>query len=164
MSKVQKNEIEPILFKTGDILFRENEQSFHFYIIQSGQVEIFKTTDNGTKIPLAIVSQGTSIGEFAMIDRLPRSATAQALSEVKTVRVSETAYKRLLNDLPEWAVSVMKSLVERIRMTNDIIRSSQIVDSKLRRDIEGVEYEPDTSASLKVDFDPFDDNGTPDLV
>ncbi len=153
------DEIIPVVFSPGQILFRENEQSYHFYIIQEGRVEVFKTAPNGTKVVLAVVAEGTSIGEFAMIDRHPRSATAQAIDEVRAVKVSEAAYEKLLNDLPDWAVAVMKALVERLRQTNEIIRKSQVTET-VKREIENVEY--DTNASAVKD--EFDDDDTPDLT
>jgi CRP/FNR family cyclic AMP-dependent transcriptional regulator len=155
------NKIKPVRFSAGHILFRENDQSFHFYIIQEGEVEIFKTSDDGSKVPLAVVTQGASIGEFAMIDRLPRSATAVALTEVSAVEVSEAAYRQLLEDLPDWAVSVMKALVERIRHTNEIIRRAHTVDKNIKREIASVEYDSEKSGVRK---DPLDDTENPDLI
>lgn len=138
-------QIEEVVFQPGEVLFQENEQSYHFFIVQEGQVEIFKTSPNGTKVPLAVVEEGTAIGEFAMIDRLPRSATAQALTAVRAAKVSDAAYQELLSELPDWAVSVMRSLVERLRQTNEIIRRAGIVDAKVRREIESVEFDPDAN-------------------
>jgi CRP/FNR family cyclic AMP-dependent transcriptional regulator len=139
------DKIRPVQFPPGHVLFRENEQSFHFYIIQEGQVEIFKNNTDGSKVPLAVVTHGASIGEFAMIDRLPRSATAIALTNVEAVEVSEDAYRQLLADLPDWAVSVMKALVERLRHTNEIIRRAHSVDKSVKREIESVEYDSEKS-------------------
>jgi CRP/FNR family transcriptional regulator, cyclic AMP receptor protein len=147
------DQIEVVEFERGDNLFRENENSFHFYIIQEGNVEVYKRGDNGAKVPLAVVGPGCSIGEFAMIDRLPRSATADALSHVVAVKVSEAAYEKLLKDLPDWAVAVMKALVERLRQTNELIRASGITDENLKKKIETVEY--DSEAGIVIDDSPF---------
>jgi CRP/FNR family transcriptional regulator, cyclic AMP receptor protein len=142
-----EGQIHAVSFAPGDILFNENEKSFHFFIIQEGSVEVYKEGANKTQIPLAVVGEGTSIGEFAMIDRLPRSATAKAMTEVKAVKVSDVAYNQLLEELPEWAVAVMRALVERLRQTNDIIRRSGIVDKKLRSEIDSIEYDPEATIS-----------------
>jgi CRP/FNR family transcriptional regulator, cyclic AMP receptor protein len=147
------DQIEVVEFEKGDNLFKENENSFHFYIIQDGEVEVYKRGPNGAKIPLAVVGTGCSIGEFAMIDRLPRSATADALTHVVAVRVSEAAYEKLLKDLPDWAVAVMKALVERLRQTNEVIRASGITDAKLMQQIQTVEY--DSEAAITDEDSPF---------
>jgi CRP/FNR family transcriptional regulator, cyclic AMP receptor protein len=147
------DQIEVIEFEKGDNLFKENESTFHFYIIQQGEVEVYKRGSKGAKVPLAVVGAGSAIGEFAMIDRLPRSATADALSHVVAVKVSEAAYEKLLQDLPDWAVAVMRALVERLRQTNEIIRSAEITDDKLKKQIETVEY--DSEAAILEDDSPF---------
>lgn len=156
-------QIKPIQFKAGDILFNENDESFHFYIIQKGQVEVYKTSPAGQKVPLAVVHEGTSIGEFAMIDRLPRSATAQAITDVECVEVSETAYQQLLSDLPEWAVSVMKGLVERLRHTNEIVRRFQVSDEVTRRKIDSAEYDSQVTRTHFIGADG-EETETPDLA
>lgn len=117
-------EIENVTFRAGDILFEENELSFHFFIIQNGEVEVYKKGANGN-IVLAKVGPGASVGEFAMLDRQPRSASARALTDITAAKVSPEAYERLLDELPDWAVSVMRALVERLRFTNNIVREFQ---------------------------------------
>lgn len=160
MERSDSDQIDVVTFKPGEILFNENEHSFHFYIIQEGRVEVYKRGRTGNKVPIAVVGEGTSIGEFAMIDRLPRSATAQAITEVRAAKVSDVAYQQLLHELPEWAVAVMKALVERLRQTNEIVRSSNIIDPELRHEIESIEYDPDASTIreenplLRADDDP----------
>ena len=146
-------DIQTVEFRPGEILFYENENSFHFFIIQEGEVEVYKSGARGQKIPLAVVGPGTSIGEFAMIDRLPRSATARARTLVKAARVSDEAYQQLIAELPEWAISVMKALVERLRHTNEIVRRGNIVDARAKAEIDAVEYDPE--ASTVSDSNPF---------
>lgn len=163
---IADGQIEQVAFEPGEVLFHENETSYHFFIIQDGQVEVFKTGTGGVKIPLAVVGEGTSIGEFAMIDRLPRSATARALTKVVAAKVSDAAYQELLQELPDWAVAVMRALVERLRQTNEIIRRSGIISKDVKKEIEAVEFDPD--ASTEIDTNPMlgsddDGDGTPDL-
>ena len=157
--QVTNDQLKPVVFKPGDMLFHEGDKSFHFYIIQEGQVQIFRSTEDGKKVTLAEVGEGTSIGEFAMIDRRPRSASARAKTEVKAVEVSEAAYQHLLAELPDWAVSVMKSLVERIRNANDIIRKIKEVDDATLTELASTEF--DTG---KVKLSLIDDDDTPDLA
>lgn len=121
----QSEQIEQVQFRAGDILFQEDETSFHFFIIQEGEVEVFKCGPGGEELQLAKVSAGNSLGEFAMLDRKPRSASARAITDIVAARVSPEAYEQLLSELPDWAVSVMRALVERVRHTNDIVRALQ---------------------------------------
>lgn len=131
-------QIDQVRFQAGEILFRENENSFHFFIIQEGEVEVYKTTGAG-EIRLAVVGPGASLGEFAMLDKHPRSASARAMTDLVAARVSAEAYEDLIEDLPDWAVSVMRALVERLRATNDIVRHAQLTE-KAATALEAAEF------------------------
>lgn len=147
-SAISNDDIETMFFDEGDLLFEENETSFHFYIIQEGEVEVFKNGPNGPVV-LAKLGPGNSLGEFAMLDRQPRSASARALTAVTVAQVSPEAYNQLLVDLPDWAVSVMRALVERLRFTNDIVRTLQKSDSGVlnvadRQALESAEFDSES--------------------
>ena len=148
------NEIQQVTFKAGETLFSENEMSFHFFILQEGEVEIFKNGAGGRKVVLAKVGPGNSIGEFAMLDRQPRSASAQALTDVLAAKVSPEAYSRLLTELPEWAVLVMRALVERLRFTNDIVREmkskSGLLNSADQQALESAEFSDNDSRLTRI--------------
>lgn len=145
--------IQEVEFKPGQVLFHENETTYHFFVIQEGSIEVVKLGPGGVEVRIATVSEGTSIGEFAMIDRLPRSATARALTHVRAARISESAYRELLGELPDWAVSVMRALVERLRQTNEIVRKAGLSDPQAEKRMEAVEYE--TTTDTIVDSNPF---------
>lgn len=133
--------IEIVDFEVGQVLFSENEQSFHFFVIQEGSVEIYKDGEDGVRLPLAIISEGTALGEFAMISRAPRSATARAITPVKAAKISEEAYQKLLAELPDWALSVIKALIERLHKTNEVLRKANFVSPELKKEIEATEFD-----------------------
>jgi CRP-like cAMP-binding protein len=144
--------IETVEFAAGDFLFHEGEAGFHFFIIQSGEVEVYKNKPPKGKIPLAIVGAGTSLGEFAMLDKQPRSATARALTDVTAAKISEDAYSQLITELPDWAVSVMTALVQRLRFTNEIVQKKGIVDEQLLNKIESQQLD---ASSTIADSNPY---------
>lgn len=148
--------IEILSYQPGEIIFRENEVSFYFLVIQSGQVEVFKTTPDGREVQLTIVDDRHAIGEFAMIDRQPRSASARAVGEVRVAKVSEEMYGKLLEDLPDWARSMISALVRRIRNTNAVVKAqSTPLANEVSRQMASVEYDA-------IDGDTFVDV-VPDL-
>lgn len=145
------DDIEIVSFSSGEYIFHEHEKGFHFFILQEGEIEVYKTSKNGAKISLAVIGPGASLGEFAMIDRQPRSASARALTDVKAAKISEAAYTQLLQELPDWAISVMRALVERLRHTSDLIRKFGIVDEAVLDQIESMQFD---SASTVSDTNP----------
>jgi CRP-like cAMP-binding protein len=109
-------------YRPGDYIFFEGDLDFHFYIIESGQVQIFTKTTDGQRVDIAIIEEGEAFGEMAFLDRHPRSASAQAVTECSLVKVSERGYEQLLADLPTWANSMLKSFARRMKQTNLLLQ------------------------------------------
>jgi CRP-like cAMP-binding protein len=109
-------------YKPGDYIFFEGDIENHFYIVETGVVTIFTKDHTGKKIHISEIVDGESFGEFALISNSPRSASAQALTDVTLVKVSEDGFKELLNDLPPWAESMLKSFVDRLQNMTEKIR------------------------------------------
>lgn len=109
-------------FKAGEILFTEGEITSFFYIIESGDVEVFVKPDDKQKIILNVVKAGDCLGEFAFITKKPRTASAQAITSVAAYEVSEEGYNKLMEDLPDWAKNMMQSLVQRLADSTELIK------------------------------------------
>lgn len=114
-------------FKAGDFIFFEGDQETHFFIIESGEVSIFIKNQQGQKIELSRIIEGETFGEFAIIDNGARTATAQAVSDVKAMRISAEGYDMMLNDLPLWASSMLKSFANRLKKMNSNLKNSKSV-------------------------------------
>lgn len=110
-------------FESGKFIFLEGDKDFHFYIIESGRVEIFTNT-NGKYIKITEFGPGESFGEFALLDRSPRSASARALTDVSLFKVSEQGFQELLAQLPDWASSMLKSFAHRLKAMNERLKES----------------------------------------
>ena len=75
-------------FRVGDVLFHEGELGEEMYVIQSGAVEITKAM-GGVERPIATLGRGEFLGEMAILNGKPRTATAD-LRCVETVTASES--------------------------------------------------------------------------
>lgn len=118
----QSSPIEAALYQTGDYIFFEGDVENHFYIINSGTVSIFTKDNQGARIVIAELSEGESFGEFALISQSPRSASAQAKTDVSLVKVSEGGFQELLSELPSWAECMLKSFTDRLQNMTEKIR------------------------------------------
>ena len=116
------SEVQKEHYKPGEFIFFEGDIDYHFYIIEEGQVQIFTKHQDGQRIDIATMEPGESFGEFALLDRAPRSATAQALTETTLVKVSEKGYEHLLSELPVWASSMLKNFSGRLKKMNELIK------------------------------------------
>jgi EAL domain-containing protein (putative c-di-GMP-specific phosphodiesterase class I) len=63
---------------TGGVLFREGDPPTTAFILEEGQIEI-RATQRGRQVVLAVLGPGSIVGEMAVIDEAPRTATALAL-------------------------------------------------------------------------------------
>lgn len=105
-------------FKAGDFIFFEGDIEAHFYIIETGNVKIFSKNKTGQKVELATLNPGETFGEFALIDKGARTASAQAATDCKLMKISEEGYNIMLNDLPLWASSMLESFSARLKTMN----------------------------------------------
>ncbi len=104
----------------GEILFKEGDQGQEMYLIRSGKVEI-SSASGGVKKVLATLGEGSFLGEMAIVDDAPRSATATAVGEVSLLILDRAAFKQQLaqNPMIEYLIT---SLVKRLRETNEQVK------------------------------------------
>ena len=113
-------------FKAGDFIFFEGDIEAHFYIIESGTVKIFSKNKAGQKVELAKLNPGETFGEFALIDKGARTASAQADTDCKLMKISEEGYNIMLNDLPLWASSMLESFSARLKTMNAQLKNNSV--------------------------------------
>ncbi len=106
----------------GEHIFMEGDQDLHFYIVESGQVKIYTKNESGGQVPIITISEGESFGEFALLDKQPRSASAVAITDCLLIKVSQQGYEQLLSELPVWASSMLKSFAGRLKNMNVILK------------------------------------------
>lgn len=118
-------------YKKGDVLFSEGEESKDLYIIQNGVVLIFKEVD-GVRCPLATVHAGQFVGELSFFDGQPRSASAEAATDVSAIKLDQVKLEGELKKLPGWLLVLIKSIASRVREADELVRRNKIVDDKMK--------------------------------
>ena len=101
-------------YGAGDSILEEGSTGLGMFLITTGRVEVFKTYD-GRKIPLAVLSGGDVLGEMALLDDQPRSASARALADTECLLLSRGRFRTLLRRRPRIAWPIVPSLVRRVR-------------------------------------------------
>jgi CRP-like cAMP-binding protein len=89
------------------------------YIIQEGRVKITKLSDDGREKILEFLDQGAFVGEMALLERAPRSASVKALTPVRVLALSRADFLGLLRKSPDLALAVIAELCHRLRAVND---------------------------------------------
>jgi HEAT repeat protein len=98
----------------GTTICREGDEGNIMFVIVSGRVHVIHST-NGQDQVLAQRGPGDFVGEGAIIESAPRSATLVAQDEVRMLAIEGEAFKRILRERPEVSLAVMRSLSRRLR-------------------------------------------------
>jgi CRP/FNR family transcriptional regulator, cyclic AMP receptor protein len=114
-SIVEETRIEP-----GQLLFAEGDPGDAVYLIVKGAVRVFvggAKVDGGSRPETTIneAGAGACIGEMAVLDSSPRSASVRGLERTRALRVPGEGFKRLLSERPEMSEAIVAELVHRMR-------------------------------------------------
>lgn len=111
--------------KPGEILFNDGESADSLFIIQKGQIRLFKPKGKGF-IELATLRPGEVIGEMAFFDEdgsgRKRSCSAAAITSVEIIEISFAAFGKTMQTLNPWFKTIINTLAARLRRANTRIR------------------------------------------
>ncbi len=100
-------------------IFHEGEPGDVMYVVHAGSVDIRKQGPRDT-VQLATLSKGDLFGEMALIDRSPRSASANAGPQgAKLLAIDSAHFVYLVSQQPAFALVVLEAMALRLRSHND---------------------------------------------
>ena len=91
----------------------------YMYIIREGRVKVTKLSEDGREKILAFFEPGHFVGDMALLDRAPRSASVKALTPVRVLALSRADFTGLIRKSPDLAIAVIRELSGRLRAVND---------------------------------------------
>jgi CRP-like cAMP-binding protein len=95
------------------MIFSENEPGDELFIMQKGSVKITKMVENNEVI-LAILRPGDIFGEMALLESMPRSASAIAFDDCVVMAVNRANFQRMVTTQPQMIARLTTLLAERI--------------------------------------------------
>jgi|GEM_PF-2418181 cAMP-binding proteins - catabolite gene activator and regulatory subunit of cAMP-dependent protein kinases len=110
-------------YKKGITLFHENDHTRELYLIQSGSVKVYRKISN-REIELAVLKKGAVLGEMALIDGKPRSASAVACDDCSVILIDADTFHDKISGVPQWFMSVIRTTSEKIRKANSRLESA----------------------------------------
>jgi CRP-like cAMP-binding protein len=84
---------------------------------------------NGREIILDYVGPGAVLGEIALLDGKPRTATVTAISAGRILRLSRTAFEAFVERHPRLAIRMMRAMASRLRQANDTLETDRVFAS-----------------------------------
>jgi CRP-like cAMP-binding protein len=111
-------------FATEEHIVRQGESGLGLYFITSGRAKVEIERDS-MKVVVAELREGDFLGELSIIDDKARSANVICLEETRCLLLTRDSFSKLLKKHPEIALQMLRSLVSRIRSTNERISGSR---------------------------------------
>lgn len=121
--------MEVLHLEEGELLFGEGEKSDYMCFVVSGQLEVFKQSKGGNRIPVSTILRGRSIGEMAMMDELPRSASVVALEPCTLLSLTREGFEQILAGYPQPGITLLKALSRMVSL-HLRLASGQLADAR----------------------------------
>jgi len=113
--------VVPRRYAAGEMVFTEGDPCAGLYVVQSGNVRIYKASPGGREQVLSIDSPGSSIAELPVFDGGNYPASAQALSDSTLLFFSREDFQKLCLQYPQVALKVLRVIGGRLRRLVGII-------------------------------------------
>ena len=102
------------IYKDGVIIVQQGDRGDCMYVIQEGEVEVFREQD-GEEVPLAVLGEAEFFGEVPLFERQDRSATVRAKGDVRVLTVDRKTLLRRIQEDPTLAYRILETMSRRIR-------------------------------------------------
>ena len=103
----------------GEILFRTGDAADTAFIVKDGQLHIFDGV-----VVFETVTPGDIIGEMALVDHAPRSASVKAVTYAEVIPIDQKRFLSMVAQTPFFAIRVMKVLTARLRATDAKLKAA----------------------------------------
>ncbi len=153
-----RNGFERLFVRSGETIFLEGDSGHDAYIVGSGHVCITVKGHDGTELTLARQNRGDLFGEFALIDAMPRSATAVATVDSELITLDRNVFHQEIINHPERILQLLEIFTRRIRRMDELM--STLVSAPQTKRLEfalGLERIQTIQDAPRADDETFDD-------
>ncbi|MBX2835927.1 MAG: Crp/Fnr family transcriptional regulator [Gammaproteobacteria bacterium] len=121
-----------VQFRKNAVLMTEGDRGESMYVITSGAVKVFVSDEEGKELVLYEQGPGAVIGDIALLDDEPRSASVSTLDKTTALMIGKSSFVQCLKDSPEMSLGIIRSLTQRLRDATEGSRSLAL-DNVYRR-------------------------------
>lgn len=119
-------------FRHGETIFLQGDPGQTLYLIKSGKVRIYVQDDDGQETSVILYGPGDIFGELALIDGMPRSASAVALEDTVVYLLSRERFREQIQRTPQLAWNLLRALSVRLRYSTEEVGSLAFQDVPAR--------------------------------
>ena len=122
----------PVKLAPEQVLFLAGDPGDGCYHVGKGLLKVSVASPAGGERILAILGPGSLIGELAIIDGQPRSASVSSIRESELNFISRAVYEEFVREHPETNRHILTLLAQRLRDTNSIVAAASFLSIKGR--------------------------------
>ena len=115
-------------YRAGAVIFREGGPGDSLHIIIDGGVRIAVSSPSGEEVTVALLGPGEFVGDLALLDGQPRSASAIASQKTTTLVVTRDRFVRWLSERPKAALGLLETLSQRVRNADEVLADLTFLD------------------------------------
>ncbi len=115
-------------YAAGVTIFHEGDPGDSLHIIIEGSVRVAVLSPTGAETTIGVLGPGEFVGDLALLDGRPRSASVVALQPTKTLVVTRSSFTRWLSERPQAALALLETLSLRVRRTDEALADFAFLD------------------------------------
>jgi signal transduction histidine kinase len=129
----------------GTCLIAEGDPGDSLIVLLDGEMEVVRDTGDG-EASLAKFGPGAFVGEMALIDEGPRTATVRATAPSEILVITKAQFDRLLDQSPEACRALIRTILRRLKSTEGMLVNQEKM-AALGRISAGLAHELNNPAS-----------------
>jgi CRP/FNR family transcriptional regulator len=138
-AQLEEEELGPILahlqerqISKNETIFREGTPGEYLFMIRSGNVKIYKLSEEGKEQILAVFGPGDFFAELPLLDGGKYPASAEALTVATLVRLSRENFLNILSDHPSVVTKILETVGARLRHFTNMVADLTLKDASRR--------------------------------
>jgi CRP/FNR family transcriptional regulator len=110
-------------FGARDTIFAPGDPDGQLYFLLEGTVRLYKIYGEYKEATVALLKDGGVFGELTLEETPRQNAFAEALTDIRLVRVRKSALKEVIKRHPDFATKLFFCISERLRQSDEVIES-----------------------------------------
>ena len=130
LAKIEPAKLKLLAFTSERVNYAEGQELCHqgdpgdaMYVILGGVADVLIDSPTG-QIRVAEMKRNDFLGEIAILCDVPRTATIKAREPLSTLKISKDTFYRLVAEVPQMAIEIMRELAHRVEDTNKKLREA----------------------------------------
>jgi CRP-like cAMP-binding protein len=119
LSEADRRDLEAIArretVERGDVILARGDAADRVVVLESGRVKVSVATPTGREAVLTFRGPGALLGDLALVDQSPRSATVTAIEPVEMLVVAASSFRSYFGSHPDVALAMLATLSSRLR-------------------------------------------------